>query len=109
MTLSRGRQSLLWKLVCVVLWAAEELVAGALIERYSAFQVIWVRFAAQLLLMFALWGGSQPSGLWRTTRPALQFARAALMVAMPVCWLLAQREGLALPRQCFAMFPLDEH
>lgn len=101
--LSPGRESLLWKAVCVTLWAAEEIVAGLLIERYSVFQVIWVRFASQGLLMLALWGFARPARLWRTSRPGLQIARAMLMVAMPACWMLALSQGME-PQTLMAVF-----
>jgi drug/metabolite transporter (DMT)-like permease len=101
--LSPGRQSLLWKLVCVILWASEELVTGLLIERYSALQVVWVRFAAQLVLMGLLWGRREPMQLVRTARPWLQISRAAMMVAMPVCWFLAMQRNMA-PDTLMAVF-----
>lgn len=101
--LSPGRKSLLWKLACVTLWAGEELVTGMLIERHSAIQVVWVRFAAQLLFIGWLWGRSEPMQLVRTARPWLQISRAVMMVAMPVCWLLAMNRGMA-PETLMAVF-----
>src|ERR1051325_11973982 len=41
----------------------------------------------------AIWGGSNPSLLWRTRRPVFQVARSLLMLGMPVCFILALGQG----------------
>ncbi|MCC2113739.1 MAG: DMT family transporter [Hyphomicrobiales bacterium] len=44
-------------------------------------QIVWVRFASHLIIVFALWNPLTRPGLLATQHPWLQFVRAALMTA----------------------------
>ncbi|TXC66093.1 DMT family transporter [Piscinibacter aquaticus] len=76
------------------LWAAEEALTGLLLARYGLAQIVWMRFATHLLIVWLIWGRMQPASLLRTRRPLMHLVRAAALVAMPACWALGMRRGL---------------
>jgi drug/metabolite transporter (DMT)-like permease len=79
----------------VALWAAEEALIGLLLGRYGLIQIVWLRFALHLVLLWAICGGTKGGALWRTQRPGFQLLRASMMVGMPACWALGARHGLS--------------
>ena len=81
-------------LLFVVLWTLVELTAATALNRYTAYQVVWMRYGVHLLLMLAWWGWREPLSLVRTKRLPTQLARSFLMFVMPVSWFLAVQAGL---------------
>lgn len=77
------------------LWAAEEALTGLLMPRYSLAQIVWMRFVFHVLLVLLIWGRSDVTTLFRTRHPWLHGARAMALLAMPACWALGARQGLA--------------
>lgn len=77
------------------LWAAEEALTGLLMPRYGLAQVVWMRFVFHTLLVLLIWGRGDMAALFRTRRPWLHAARAVALLAMPACWALGTRQGLA--------------
>ncbi|WP_382158220.1 DMT family transporter [Hydrogenophaga sp. ANAO-22] len=82
-------------IIFVALWAAEEALTGVLLQRYGLAQVVCLRFALHLALLWMLFGRDNGPSLWRTRRPVSQLFRAAMMVGMPACWSLGVQRGLA--------------
>jgi drug/metabolite transporter (DMT)-like permease len=82
-------------LAAALLWGVMELTAGLLVGHYSAFEVVWLRYAVHLSLMFVVWGWRNPSLLWRTKRPFFQLSRSALMVGMPTSWIVGSKLGVS--------------
>ncbi len=90
--MTRERRAFLLVVAFAALWAGVEAIARHVVFRYSAFQVVWARYAVHLLLMLVIWGRS-PASLWRTRRPAYQLGRSLLMLVMPGSWALAMAGG----------------
>jgi drug/metabolite transporter (DMT)-like permease len=85
----RGR----WLILLVsFLWALTEVVAQRAAAGHSLLQVVWVRYAAHILLMLAVFGPRRGRELVHTERPVLQLARALMMLVMPLSFLFASRE-----------------
>ncbi len=101
--MSTDRRAALLAVAFAALWAAVESIAHLVLNRYSPFQVVWIRYAVHLLLMLAIWGWRQPASLWATRRPVYQFGRSLLMLVMPGSWALAMAWG-AGPSQVMAVF-----
>jgi drug/metabolite transporter (DMT)-like permease len=77
-----------------LLWAAMETTAGLLKLHYSAYEVVWVRYAVHLTLMLAIWGWRKPASLWHTKRPLFHLCHSLLMVGMPASWIMGTRLGV---------------
>jgi drug/metabolite transporter (DMT)-like permease len=90
------RRAMSWMIALVALWGMVEVLAGVLHRPYSAYQVVWTRYGVHLLFMLALWGWREPSRLWRTSRPGLQWARSMLMLVMPAAVITAIGRGVDL-------------
>ncbi|MEO8152053.1 MAG: DMT family transporter [Rhizobacter sp.] len=89
-----NRRAMLLMLAFVSLWAVIEAMAAHVLHHYSPYQVVWTRYAVHLALMLLVWGWREPRSLWRTRRPAFQFARSLLMLGMPASWIMGQQLGL---------------
>ncbi len=94
--MSAQRRSMWLMLAFVTLWTLVELVAASLLAKYTAYQIVWTRYAVHLLLMLALWGWREPATLVRTRRPGLQLTRSFLMLVMPVSWVLGTQAGVPI-------------
>jgi drug/metabolite transporter (DMT)-like permease len=73
----------------MLLWPVVEALAGFMSQRYSPFEIVWVRYGTHLLLMLAVWSPGGPARLVRTQRPGLHALRALTMLGMPACFVLA--------------------
>ena len=78
----------------VILWASVEMLASSALQDYSPYQVVWTRYGVHLVFMMLVWRGPRHVTLWRTGRPVFQLARALLMLAMPVSWVMARDRGV---------------
>ena len=94
MNVSDHRRAILLMLVFVGLWAAIEIMAWQVLQRYSPYQVVWTRYAVHLLLMLLIFGWRQPLDMLRTRRPVFQLTRSLLMLGMPACWVMGMQAGL---------------
>jgi drug/metabolite transporter (DMT)-like permease len=92
--MNAARYSMLLMTAFGVLWAVLESVAMHLSRGYSPYQVVWTRYAVHLGFMLAVWGWRQPLSLISTRRPVFQFARSALMLIMPVSFVVGVTRGL---------------
>lgn len=88
------RRAQLWMALFAVLWAVVEALASGILQRYSAFQVVFTRYVVHLALMALIWGLRDPGSLVRTGRPLFQLARSAMMVVMPASFVFASRAGV---------------
>jgi drug/metabolite transporter (DMT)-like permease len=93
--MSPGRRSMLMMVVFVLLWTVVELLAAGLLVRYSPYQVVWVRYGVHLAAMLLFFAWTEPASLWRTARPARQWLRSMLMLAMPSSWIMGMQHGVA--------------
>ncbi|MBL8341596.1 MAG: DMT family transporter [Rubrivivax sp.] len=85
----------MWMMVLfTVLWTAVEATAATLLARYSAYQVVWTRYAVHVALLAALFAWREPSALWRTGRTGTQIGRSLLMLVMPASWAIATQWGV---------------
>ena len=92
--MSENRKAVQAMLAAGLLWTVMEVSASLFVGHYSAFQVVWLRYAVHLLLMFLVWGWREPSRLWITKRPLFQLGRSMLMVGMPAAWIFGTRLGV---------------
>ena len=92
--MSSNRQAILLMLVFVALWAAIEILAWRVLQRYSPYQVVWTRYAVHLLLMLLLFGWRDPAALVRTRRPVFHLLRSLMMLVMPASWVMGMQAGL---------------
>lgn len=82
-------------ILAIFLFTAMDATAKGLIERYPAPQVVWTRFAGQLLIVLVLLNRNVPSML-RTRYPGLHMARSALQLgATGLFFLSLTHVGLA--------------
>jgi drug/metabolite transporter (DMT)-like permease len=101
--MSSGRRSMLLMAGFVFLWTAVELLAASLLVKYSPYQVVWMRYGVHLVAMLLVFGWTQPASLWRTARPARQWLRSLLMLAMPASWIMGTQHGVQ-PDTLMAVF-----
>jgi drug/metabolite transporter (DMT)-like permease len=92
--MSENRRAILLMLVFVGLWAAIEIMAWQVLQRYSPYQVVWTRYAVHLLLMVLVFGWREPAALVRTRRPVFHLVRSLLMLGMPASWVMGMQAGL---------------
>lgn len=84
------RRGILLLAVFVALWAVVEGLFGARLQQhYNLMQVVWSRYAAHLLCLFATGFRSGPAVFVRTRRPGFQLARSMLMLVMPLSFALS--------------------
>ena len=93
--MSPGRRSMLMMVAFVFLWTAVELLAAALLVRYSPYQVVWFRYGVHLAAMCLFFCWTDPASMWRTARPARQWLRSLLMLCMPASWIMGMQYGVA--------------
>lgn len=101
--MTHDRHGMVLTTAFVALWAAEEALTSLLMGRYGLDQIVWMRFAWHLLLLWVVFGRREPQLLWRTQRPFFQLARAAMMVGMPACWVMGLHRGLS-PNMLMSVF-----
>ncbi|HLF25327.1 MAG TPA: DMT family transporter [Anaerolineae bacterium] len=95
------RGILLW-CASVLLWAAIEVLGGLAPIDYSAYQIVWMRYATHLLFMLLILGPRRRTRLVRTHHLKLQVARGLLMLGMPVAFIVAA--GLMPVNDAWAVF-----
>jgi drug/metabolite transporter (DMT)-like permease len=82
-------------ILAILLFTAMDATAKGLIERYPAPQVVWARFAGQLLIVLVLLNLRTPQ-LLRTRHPGLHLARSAFQLgATGLFFLSLPHVGLA--------------
>ena len=92
---SNVTRGVLLMILAILLFTAMDATAKGLIERYPAPQVIWARFAGQLLIVLVLLNTSAPR-LLRTRHPRLHLARSACQLgATGLFFLSLPHVGLA--------------
>jgi len=91
--MSGHQRSALYMVGFVFLWAFIELMGSVLLARYSAFQVVWMRYLVHLGLMVMFFSWRAPGSLLRTRRPGFQLLRSLMMLIMPASWVLATWMG----------------
>jgi len=78
-------------------WALVEGVFGAYMRQtYDLMQIVWMRYAVHLLIVFAIWGWRRPSQIWRTSRPMYHLVRSVMMLIMPLSFAWAFTHGAPL-------------
>jgi len=82
--MSEARRGMLFMAGFAGAWAITEALEILLLARYSLYQVTWVRFLVQSVMVLAICGVSRQGVPWHTPRPLLQLARAAAMLALTV-------------------------
>jgi drug/metabolite transporter (DMT)-like permease len=87
-------RSMAFMLGFVLLWAAIEWIAGGLLARYSAYQVVWSRYLVHLVCMIILVAPRSPRRLVVTRRPFYQLARSMMMLIMPAAWIIGLQAGI---------------
>ncbi len=75
-TTASTRKGILLMLLAIVLFTAMDALAKGLVQRYPTAQVVWVRFAGQLLLVVVILHRNLPPVL-RTRNPRLHVIRSA--------------------------------
>lgn len=90
--IASSRQALLGVSAFVTLWAIIEIVAAAVFRRVTPLQTVFVRYSVHLLITLALWGRHAP---WRTRMLKLQLLRSAMMLVMPVAYIIGVERGHA--------------
>jgi drug/metabolite transporter (DMT)-like permease len=76
--------------VAMVLWPVIESVPHFMSRSYSAYQVVWTRYTAHLILLLILFVPRQRKQLFYTPRPGWQIIRSLTMLGMPACYIAAR-------------------
>ena len=85
-------RAILYMILSSLGFAAVELIGGYLLESIPLLQLVWGRYAVHLLFMVIVLGPRYKTRLVSTSRPAVQIIRSLTMVAMPVCFILANQQ-----------------
>ena len=85
MTPTRG---ILLMILAIALFTTMDAAAKGLLQRYPAPQVIWARFAGQLIIVALILGPRLPRAL-RTRFPVLHFWRSAFQFGATSCFFLS--------------------
>jgi drug/metabolite transporter (DMT)-like permease len=104
-----GRVAVLFMAASCLGWAIVETVFGRHLQRsYDVMQIVWMRYAVHLLVVFGIWGWHQPSRIWRTERPRFHLTRSLMMLIMPLsfAWGLAHGVTPGLTWSLFWLAPL---
>ncbi len=83
---TRARVSML---LATVLWPMLEFSGVSLMPRHHALQVVFLRYAAHLVLLLAVLLPRRGLRDFRTSRPLLQVLRGLMMFGMPASYVLA--------------------
>ena len=75
-------------ILAILLFTAMDAAAKGLIARYPAPQVVWVRFAGQMVIVVLLLGPRLGAAL-RTRFPVLHFWRSAFQFGATTCFFLS--------------------
>jgi drug/metabolite transporter (DMT)-like permease len=90
------RGAVLFMIAFGLSWAIIEDVFGSQLRQpYNLMQIVWMRYAVHLLVVFAVWGWRQPSRIWHTRRPIFHLGRSLLMLIMPLSFASAISLGLS--------------
>ncbi len=117
MNVAQSRLRLLWQwrlhgaraaLLCMAGFAfgwalVEDVFAAHLRGSYDLMQIVWMRYAVHLLVVFALWGWLNPSRIWKTERRVLHLLRSLMMLVMPLSSAWAITGGVP-PQLAWAIF-----
>lgn len=77
--------------LAMLAWPIVESLPALLSQRYSPFEIVWIRYGTHLLLMLTLWGPVNASRLVRTRQPVPHAIRAATMLGMPLAFVLGSQ------------------
>ena len=81
--------AILWMCLAVLLWAVmEEALPRFFARPYSPFQIVWARYATNVLFMLLVFAPRRGLKLARTNRLGWQLLRAATMIGMPLFFVL---------------------
>ena len=83
------RTGLLAMLAAMAGWTVIERVGGSVLTSVPALELIWLRYLVHLSFMLLVLSRGRPAARFRTNFPARQVGRSLLMLAMPLCWILA--------------------
>lgn len=83
------RTGLLAMAAAMVGWTVIERVGGSVLHSVPALELIWFRYLVHLSFMLLVLSPGRPAALLRTQYPVRQVGRSLLMLAMPLCWILA--------------------
>ena len=83
------RRALLLMFGATLMWPALEFTGISLMPRHHAMQVVFLRYAAHLMLILALLLPRGGVRALHTRRPVLQLLRGGAMFGMPACYVLA--------------------
>ena len=83
------RTGLLAMAAAMVGWTVIERVGGGVLPSVPALELIWFRYLVHLSFMLLVLSPGRPAALFRTRYPVRQVGRSLLMLAMPLCWILA--------------------
>jgi drug/metabolite transporter (DMT)-like permease len=77
-------------------WAIIEDVFGRRLHQpFNLMQIVWMRYAVHLLVVFAVWGWRQPARIWQTRRPTFHLGRSLMMLIMPLSFASAVSLGIS--------------
>ena len=106
---SGGRAAVLFMAGFGLCWAIAEDVFGTHLQHsYGLIQIVWMRYAVHLVIVFLLWGWHEPSRIWRTERPVFHLARSLMMLVMPLsfAWAFVRGVPAALTSALFWIAPV---
>jgi drug/metabolite transporter (DMT)-like permease len=89
----RERRALMLMFVASLLWPILEHTGVSLMPRHHPIQVVFLRYAAHLLLLMAVVVPMTGVSALRTRRPAVQILRGLFMFGMPMCYVLGREYG----------------
>ncbi|MDE2598125.1 MAG: DMT family transporter [Rhodocyclaceae bacterium] len=84
-------RGILLMLCAVLLFASMDATAKWLAAKYPVPMLVWARYVVHCLLMLIFLLPSHGRGLWRTTKPAMQIARALMLLGITAFTMFAFR------------------
>lgn len=76
-------------LAAMLVWPTIEGLGGLVMSSVPPLELVWLRYAVHLLLLFLFSSTGSRASLLKTQYPAVQIGRSLLMLGMPVFWLAA--------------------
>lgn len=91
------RRAMAYFALFTLVWVTLEEELGTLFQqRHDLTQIVWSRYGTHLLLILLLFGRRGRRRPWQTDRPVFQLLRSGCMVVMPLAFIVALKQGLAV-------------
>jgi drug/metabolite transporter (DMT)-like permease len=80
---------MLYMSLAMAMWAIIDHIPGFFTQRYTTFEIVWLRYSVHLVFMLVVFGPRVKMRLVRTRRLGLQVVRGLLMMGMHLSFIFA--------------------